>query len=109
MFCPKCKSEYREGFLKCADCGVDLVGALPSEQADDFGDVEFVEVFSTYQQGDIAFIKSVLDGEGITYFFQGESSIMLIAAGAYARLLVKADEAQRAREILQELGFLERV
>jgi hypothetical protein len=108
MFCPKCKSEYEKGFYKCADCGVDLVGALPPEPAGDFGDEEFVEVFSTYQQGEIAFIKSVLDGEGITYFFQGESSIMLIAAGAYARLMVKADEAQRAREILQELGFLGR-
>ena len=109
MFCPKCKSEYREGFYKCTDCGVDLVGTLSPKAANHFGDEEFVEVFSTYQQGDIAFIKSVLDGEGITYFFQGESSIMLIAAGAYARLMVKADEAQRAREILQELGFLERV
>ena len=108
MFCPKCKSEYREGFYKCTDCDVDLVGAQPPKPADDFGDEGFVEVFSTYQQGDIAFIKSVLDGEGITYFFQGESSIMLIAAGAYARLLVKADEAQRAREILQELGFLDK-
>jgi len=109
MFCPRCKSEYREDFLKCADCGVDLVGALSPEPADYFGNEEFVEVFSTYQQGDIAFIKSVLDGEGITYFFQGESSVMLIAAGAYARLLVKAEEVQRAREILQELGFLERI
>lgn len=109
MFCPKCKSEYREGFLKCANCGAYLVGALPPEPAHDSDDEEFVEVFSTYQQGDIAFIKSVLDGEGITYFFQGESSVMLIAAGAYARLLVKADEADRAREILQELEFLERV
>jgi len=109
MFCPKCKSKYREGFYKCADCGEYLVGQLPSKQADDCGNEEFVEVFSTYSQGDIAFIKSVLDGEGITYFFQGESSIMLIAAGAYARLMVKTDEAQRAREILQELGFLERV
>jgi len=109
MFCPRCKSEYRDDFLKCSDYGVDLVSKLPPEPAGDFGDEEFVEVFSTYQQGDIAFIKSVLDGEGITYFFQGESSIMLIAAGAYARLMVKADEAQRAREILQELGFLKRV
>jgi len=31
---------------------------------------------------------------------------MLIAAGAYARLLVKTDEAERAREILRDLGFL---
>jgi hypothetical protein len=79
---------------------------LPIKTPDNFDDEEFVEVFSTYQQGDISFIKSVLDGEGITYFFQGENSIMLIAAGAYARLLIKADEADRAKEILQDLGFL---
>jgi len=106
MFCPKCKSEYREGFYKCADCGSDLVYQLPPEISDNSRDEEFEEVFSTYQQGDISFIKSILDGEGITYFFQGESSVMLIAAGAYARLLVKAAEAERAREILRDLGFL---
>jgi hypothetical protein len=107
MFCPKCKSEYREDFYKCSDCGADLVYQLPPETSDSFSDEKFVEVFSTYQQGDISFIKSVFDGEGITYFFEGESSIMLIAAGAYARLLVKADEADRAKEILRDLGFLD--
>ena len=109
MFCPRCKSEYENGFYKCADCGVDLVSERPLELVKEVSYVDLVEVFSTYQQGDIAFIKSVLDGEGITYFFQGENSIMLIAAGAYARLMVKAEDAQRAREILQELGFLERI
>jgi hypothetical protein len=109
MFCPKCKSEYREGFYKCTDCGVDLVDGQPPELVKEVSYVDLVEVFSKYNQGDIAFIKSVLEGEGITYFFQGEGSIMLIAAGAYARLMVKAEDAQRAREILQELGFLERV
>jgi hypothetical protein len=108
MFCPKCKSEYREGFYKCADCDEYLVSRLPAEPEGDFEPVDFVEVFSTFQQGDISFIKSVLDGEEITYFFQGENSIMLIAAGAYARLLVRADQANQAREILQDLGFLER-
>ena len=109
MFCPKCKSEYRDGFYKCADCGVDLVVQSPPEQEDEVGYVDLVEVYSTYQQSDIAFIKSVFDGEGITYFFEGESSIMLVAAGAYARLLVKAEEVQRAKEILQDLGFIERI
>ena len=103
MYCPKCKSEYRQGFYKCADCNTYLVNELPLEATDQD---EFVEVFSTYNQGEIAFIKSVLDGEDITYFFQGESSTMLIAAGAYARLLVKAEEAERAREILRDLGFI---
>lgn len=80
---------------------------MPLQKADNFGNEKFTEVFSTYHQDDIAFLKSILDGEGITYFFEGESSIMLIAAGAYARLLVKAEDASRAKEILQDLGFLE--
>jgi hypothetical protein len=109
MFCPQCKSEYEKGFYNCADCGVDLVEGQPPHTEDDVNYVEMVEVFSTYNQGDIALVKSALDGEGIHYFFSGESTIMMIGAGSYARLLVKADEAERAREILQELGFLERV
>ena len=108
MFCPKCKSEYREGFYKCSDCGADLVAEQPPELMEEVSYVDFVEVFSTYQQSDIAFLKSVMDEEGITYFFQGESSIMMIAAGSYARLLVKADEASLAKEILQDLGFIEK-
>ncbi|MHB8139597.1 MAG: putative signal transducing protein [Smithellaceae bacterium] len=67
-----------------------------------------IEVFSTYNPGDIAVIKSVLDGEDIHYYFQGENTNMLVAAGAYARLLVQADQAGRVREILQEMGFLEK-
>lgn len=64
------------------------------------------EVFSTYNPGDIAVIKSVLDGEGVDYFFQGENVNLLIAAGSYARLLVEEDQAERVRDILKEMGFL---
>ncbi|MFY9731349.1 MAG: hypothetical protein WB723_09405 [Candidatus Acidiferrales bacterium] len=28
MFCPVCESEYRDGFTKCSDCGMDLVKQL---------------------------------------------------------------------------------
>ncbi|PKN51695.1 MAG: hypothetical protein CVU55_10680 [Deltaproteobacteria bacterium HGW-Deltaproteobacteria-13] len=108
MFCPKCKSEYREGLYQCSDCGVDLVASLPPEPETGVGYVDFVEVFSTYQQSDIAFIKSVLDGEDITYYFEGENSNLMVGGGAYARLLVKAEEAQRTIEILQDMGFLEK-
>ena len=108
MFCPNCRSEYREGFYKCSDCGADLVDQLPPEPKNEVVYVDLVEVYSTYQQGDIAFIKSVLDGEGITYIFEGESPILIGWAGAYARLLVKAEDVQRTREILQELDFLEK-
>lgn len=29
MICPQCNAEYRPGFTRCADCGVDLVKELP--------------------------------------------------------------------------------
>ena len=67
-----------------------------------------VEVFSTYSPGDIAVIKSVLDGEGLPYFFSGENVGLMIAAGAYARLLVPEDQAERVRDILEEMGFIQK-
>ena len=105
MFCPKCHAEYRDGYTKCAECLVDLVVESP-QRSEDVRYVEMIEVFSTYNPGDIAVIKSVLDGEGIHYYFEGENSTMMVGAGAYARLLVQEDQVERVRDILQELGFL---
>lgn len=68
--------------------------------------VEMVEVFSTYNPGDIAVIKSVIDGEDIHYIFQGENTNLMVGGGAYARLLVKSDQVERVKEILQEMEFL---
>jgi hypothetical protein len=65
-----------------------------------------IEVYSTYDPGEIAVIKSILDGEGIHYFFQGENINLLIAAGSRPRLLVDEDQVDRVRDILQELGFI---
>ena len=103
MICPKCKAEYRDGFYKCADCGIDLVAELPLEAAPEAIFKDPVEVFSTYQQSEIAFVKSILESEGIPYFFQGDSSLLISAAGAYARLFVDAKDADRIRELLHEL------
>jgi hypothetical protein len=36
MICPECKSEYREGFTRCAECGVTLVPApVPTDTEPD--------------------------------------------------------------------------
>ena len=31
MFCRECRAEYRPGFTRCADCGVDLVHEIPEQ------------------------------------------------------------------------------
>jgi hypothetical protein len=33
MFCPNCGAEYRPGFVRCSDCGVNLVASLPARTA----------------------------------------------------------------------------
>ena len=34
-WCPKCKTEYREGFTVCADCGSELVAEEPGDSSDE--------------------------------------------------------------------------
>jgi hypothetical protein len=39
MYCPKCRSEYREGFTTCSDCKVELVDELPKEPKEGLKDI----------------------------------------------------------------------
>lgn len=104
MFCPKCKSEYREGFTMCSDCNISLVHSLPAQKASlqvkEFIDYEFI--LATFNPGEIAFIKSVLDSEEITYYFKGEN-LLYVPLTEPARLMVKKDQVHKAREILKDL------
>ena len=101
MFCPKCRAEYREGFDVCSDCDVPLVAELPSEVESEY--VDYEEVLRTFDPAAIAMIKSLLDSERITYFFQGEDFANVLAVTIPPRLLVRRDQAERAKEILKDL------
>ena len=69
MFCPECKSEFIEGIINCPECNVGLMDKLPEVPAPVF--VDYKEVLATYNPADIAFLKSILECEGIQYFFKG--------------------------------------
>jgi Putative prokaryotic signal transducing protein len=103
MYCPKCRTEYRDGFYVCVDCNVDLVAELPAEEEPEI--IDFVEVMRTHNSADIAMIKSILDAEKITYYFDGEHFMCVWPYAEPARLMVKRDEADRAKEILRELDL----
>lgn len=97
MFCPECRKEYVEGII-CKDCGVLLVPELLKEPSSQY--IEFEEILATFNAGDIAMIKSILESEGIDFYFQGEFSYY---AETIPRLMVRRDQAEKAVEILKNL------
>jgi hypothetical protein len=103
MFCPKCKTEYREGFSVCADCNVDLVRELPPEPKPEY--IEYEQIMVTYNPADVALIKSILDAEGIIYYFHGENFMHVRPLVEPARLMVDKEEAGSARELLKDLNL----
>ena len=64
--------------------------------------IEYVPVLETHNAGDRVFLKSILDAEGITYYIQGEFVAPYIFNALPMRLMVKKDQANKAREILKD-------
>jgi hypothetical protein len=111
MYCPKCSSEYREGFTECATCSVSLVNELPPKVEPDY--IKFVTVYESGDPAFISFTKSVLDSEGINYFFKGEGLQDLFAGGRIGtgfnpligpvEIQVDQNDAEYAKQLLQQI------
>ena len=104
MFCPRCRGEYEPGFTECADCHVPLVPELPPPPPEPEY-VEHVHLLGTHNPGDIAVIKAILESEGITHFFDGEYFNRLRPMVQPARLLVRKDQVQQAKDVLKHLNL----
>jgi len=106
MFCPKCKAEYRVGFLRCSDCDIALVDRLPEpEEAprDVRPHAELVVIRTFEKLLDADFAKSVLEAAGIEsevwHGHRGQLSPELgLPIGI--QLLVRSEDAAAADEIL---------
>ncbi len=71
MFCPICKSEYREGFTICKDCRVPLVPENPPEPKPQ-EDSNIVKLYSPRNLMEQSLIQSILDSEGIIYYIHND-------------------------------------
>ena len=96
MFCPQCRTEYKEGFYTCRDCGVSLVSELRPEPAPE--SLEFEKVLVLLGPGDVVMIKCLLGSEGIAYYIKGDSPESDDRA-----LMVRKDQADEVRKILDGL------
>jgi hypothetical protein len=123
MFCPLCRTEYREGFCTCADCSFPLVEelasieepcdqtSLPEDVIENFDTTrhfqgDLISIFETLSQSDILIVKSVLDEEKIPYHFSGDFFHMSGFLISPARLFVPSDLRDRVLEILKDLQML---
>jgi hypothetical protein len=111
MVCPACGLEFSWHLKVCPTCGVDLVDRLDGPAPTP--DVELVPVFATGDAGLISLAKSLLEAEGIDYYGRGEGVQDLFGWGRIAagfnlvvgpvQFLVRADDAERARDLLKAL------
>jgi hypothetical protein len=103
-FCPDCKAEYLESENVCEDCGISLVEALSEE--DDEEEVELAEVWCAPNEIEAQMIKALLEGNRIKCILSGETLRLthgiMVDGLAEVKIIVRADEAGRAGEIIEE-------
>ncbi len=103
MFCPKCKAEYRPGFTRCSDCGVDLVDRLAEEprtgRSRRTDSSKLVPILRTNDRSDVLSIKIALDSEGVEYILHGEIMTGFRMSDPVV-LLVREEDLERVRTLL---------
>jgi len=67
--------------------------------------VDYEMVLEVRNAGDQAFIKSILEAEGIDYFIQGEYVAPYLYHAVPMRLMVRKDQAEKAKEILNDVDI----
>lgn len=106
MFCPKCRMEYRGGFTECSDCETRLVEELPpleeeNHEIDEPDKPAFVQALETFSQGEIAFLKSILEDKDIHYYFKTENFSSMEPVQP-ARLMVARNDIGKVQELLKD-------
>jgi hypothetical protein len=108
MICPECGSEYREGYVRCAACEVDLIEPRPVEP-----EVALVRVYESGNPALVPLFESMLADAGIEVLIKGEALQALFGAGQLGagfnsvagavEFYVREDDADEARAIAASL------
>jgi hypothetical protein len=111
LFCPVCGDEYRAGYDRCVDCGVELVEQLPRRAVPE--PFELVTVLESGSQSLTEVVKSILDSAGIPYVARNERLQDLFGWGRFGtgfnvaigpvRFQVPREREEEARALLTEI------
>jgi hypothetical protein len=103
MFCPVCKSEYREGFTKCSDCGAALVD-LPSHGSHDSGSEELEILWAGQDAGVRDGICNKLDTGKIFHEDDAvESQFMPAFRQSIYRIHIRKQDHDAALQAIQDV------
>ena len=103
MYCPKCRSEFREGFFECSECSVPLVEDLSPEEPEPIPEyVDFKEIMTSLDMGEVAIIKSILDAHKIKYIIPNEFMGSTYSAALPARVFISEVQVKEAKELLHD-------
>lgn len=67
--------------------------------------MKYIELFRTFNQGDIAVLKSIFDAEGIDYYVQGENFNLIRPAVEAPSFMVRQDFLEDARNAISGLDI----
>ncbi len=107
MWCPRCKSEYREGFDRCVECNVALVKHLEADKSEGVSDEEEWTFLVNVADGfECDLIEGLIAAHGIPVqkAYKGVGQYTKIYTGISiqgANLLVPSSELEKAKEILE--------
>jgi Putative prokaryotic signal transducing protein len=124
VYCPKCRSKFREGFVECSDCHVPLKsGPLPDPPPPDPvrqrpsptpQDLELVAILECENSVKLALAEGILDDAGIPYFVNSRwwgpvskhrANYVKALGGEFPlRIQVASDRAAEARALLAHLS-----
>ena len=109
MYCPKCKSEYIEGYTHCKKCDVDLVDELPEEpcKREEAPSVEPVKIRYAPNAIDAEMTMDLLRQNGIPCFRQhreaGEYLSISMGFSVFGEdIYVDRKNAQAALDLLND-------
>jgi hypothetical protein len=108
VYCPQCRTEYREGFTECADCHVPLLAGAPPPEPDPFDpSLELVVVLESNSGVQFAMARGLLEEAGIPFFVLGQITRLVNDVtpflNKWVSLQVPRDREAEARELLEPL------